>query len=208
VVRKVERALQPAMATAMDSAERRSHERGFSLAETMISVGLLTTISLSVAQLFAVAANANLDARRQTATAILAAQKMEQLRGLAWGFDTTAGLGIPLSDTTTDLSADPPGAGGRGLNPSPPDSLAVSTPGYADYLDAHGQRVGSGSGPPPNTAYVRRWSIQPLPTDPDDTLVLQVMVTPVGRELAAVGSPRRRMPGETWLVSLKIRKGR
>jgi hypothetical protein len=174
----------------------------------MISVGLLATVSLSVAQLFAVAANANLSARRQTSTVIFAAQKMEQLRGLAWGFDARAGLGIPISDTTTDLSADPPGTGGRGLNPSPPESLVVSTPGYVDYLDAHGRWVGSGSSPTPGTAYVRRWSIQPLPTNPNDTLVLQVMVTPVGRELAAVRNPRRRMPGETWLVSLKTRTGR
>ena len=62
------------------------------------------------------AAQANLGAKWQTSTAILATEKMEQLRGLTWGFDNT-GLGLPLSDTTTDLCYDPPTNNGLGPQP-------------------------------------------------------------------------------------------
>lgn len=190
----------------MASARLQSSERGFSIIETMIAVGLLTTISLSVAQLFAVAAKRNLDARARTSTAILAVQKMEQLRELTWGFDTS-GLGLPLSDTTTDLSADPPSAGGRGLNPSPLGTLDSNTPGYVDYIGVYGDWVGNGASPPPNTVFIRRWSVEPLPTNPNNTLILQVMVTHLRTEARGVGTgPRRRLPDDSWLVTVKTRK--
>ncbi len=190
----------------MASARSKSSERGFSLIETMIAIGLLTTISLSVAQLFAVAATRNLDARAQTSTAILAVQKMEQLRGLTWGFDTT-GLGLPLSDMTTDLSTDPPSANGRGLNPSPLGTLDGNTPGYVDYIDVYGDWVGTGASPPTNTTFIRRWSVEPLPTNPNNTLILQVLVTPSRTEAMGAGTgPRRRLPNDSWLVTVKTRK--
>ncbi len=190
----------------MASARLKSSERGFSIIETMIAVGLLTTISLSVAQLFAVAASRNLDARAQTSTAILAVQKMEQLRGLTWGFDTT-GLGLPASDTTTDLSTDPPSASGGGLNPSPLGTLDGNTPGYVDYIDVYGDWVGTGASPPPNTTFIRRWSVEPLPTNPNNTLILQVLVTPLRTEAMGAGTgPRRRLPDDSWLVTVKTRK--
>ena len=190
----------------MASARLKSSERGFSIIETMIAVGLLTTISLSVAQLFAVAAKRNLDARAQTSTTILAVQKMEQLRGLTWGFDTT-GLGLPVSDTTTDLSVDPPSASGGGLTPSPTGTLDGNTPGYVDYIDVYGDWVGTGASPPTNTTFIRRWSVEPLPTNPNNTLILQVLVTPSRTEAMGAGTgPRRRLPDDSWLVSVKTRK--
>ncbi len=190
----------------MASAKSKSSERGFSIIETMIAVGLLTTVSLSVAQLFAVAAKRNLDARAQTSTAILAVQKMEQLRGLTWGFDTI-GLGLPLSDTTTDLSTDPPSANGRGLNPSPLGTLDGNTPGYVDYIGVYGDWVGNGASPSPNTTFIRRWSVEPLPTNPNNTLILQVLVTHLRTEARGAGTgPRRRLPDDSWLVTVKTRK--
>ena len=57
---------------------------GFSLAEVLISMGILTAVSLGVAQLFAVSTRANLVARGQTSTTAMAEQKMEQLRSLTW----------------------------------------------------------------------------------------------------------------------------
>lgn len=192
----------------MDSARSRSSEHGFSLIEVLVSIGLLTVVSLSVGQLFAVATTANLNARGQTSTAILAAQKMEQLRGLTWGFDVATGLGLPLSDTATDLSTDPASAtGGRGLNPSPAGTLDSNTPGYVDYLDARGNWVGTGAAPPPGTIYIRRWAVEPLPTNPNNTLVLQVLVTTLRREIRHTGSgPRQRLMDDTRLVSVKTRK--
>jgi type II secretory pathway pseudopilin PulG len=181
--------------------------RGFSLAEVLISMGILTAVSLGVAQLFAVSTRANLVARGQTSTTAMAEQKMEQLRSLTWGFDPD-GQGLPLSDTTSNLAVDPPAATGAGLNPSPVDSLEQNTPGYVDFLDAHGSHVGTGLTPPGSAAYIRRWSIRPLPTNPNNTLVFQVLVTPVANEGSRVGGggPRQRMPGDALLVSVKTRK--
>lgn len=186
-----------------------SSDRGFSLVEVMFAMAILMAVALGVAQLFATATKRNLDAKGQTSTAALAAQKMEQLRGLTWGFDT-AGLGLPLSDTTTDLSVDPPTNTGAGLNPSPASTLQSSIPGYVDYLDQFGNWVGTGATPPANAYYIRRWSIEPLPTNPNNTLVLQVMVTTVrteqSRAAAAGGGERWRMTDDAWIVSVKTRK--
>lgn len=170
---------------------------------------ILMAVALGVAQLFGAATKANLNARGQTSTATLAAEKMEQLHGLTWGFDTS-GLGLPLSDTTTDLSVDPPTNTGGGLNPSPGGTLKYSTPGYVDYLNQFGTWVGTGSTPPPTAYYIRRWSIEPLPTNPNNTLVLQVLVTSVvtenSRQAGASGGERWRMNDDAWVVSVRTRK--
>jgi len=181
--------------------------KGFSLAEVLVSMGLLTTVSLGVAQLFAVSTRANHIARGQTSTTAMAEQKMEQLRALTWGFDIN-GDGLPVSDTTTDLSVDPSSGAGAGLNPSPTTSLDQNTAGYVDYLDEHGVYVGTGTTPPDGSVFIRRWSIQPLPTNPNNTIVLQVLVTPIVNEAARTGSPgpRRRLAGDAVLVSVKTRK--
>ena len=92
--------------TGINQAMSRSDDPGFSLIEVIVSVGLLAVVSLGVAELFAAATDATVSAKEQTTTAILAGQKMEQLRGLAWGFEP--GSGLPVSDTTTDLTLDPP----------------------------------------------------------------------------------------------------
>ncbi len=185
-----------------------SSSRGFSLVEVMIAMGLLTIVSLGVAQLFAVATRANQVAKGQTSTTALAEQKLEQLRSLTWGYDTE-GQGLPVSDTSTNLAVDPPTANGGGLNPSPSDSLATSQTNYVDYLDGNGQYVATGTTIPPEAVYVRRWSIQPLPTNPNNTLIVQVLVTPVSNERIrqGVGSGTlRRLPGDALLISVKTRK--
>ena len=184
-------------------------ERGFSLIEVVFSLSILMAVCLGVAQLFTVATRANLGAKGQTSTSILAAQKMEQLRGLTWGFDDT-GLGLPLTDTTTDLTQDPPTNSGSGLNPSPPGTLQANTAGFVDYLDQYGNWVGGGASTPPPTAYyIRRWSIEPLPTNPNNTLIFQVMVTTVtteGGANRATNQARWRLTNDAWIVSVKTRK--
>ncbi|MEO6212118.1 MAG: prepilin-type N-terminal cleavage/methylation domain-containing protein [Vicinamibacterales bacterium] len=184
-----------------------SSSRGFSLVEVLISMGLLTVVSLGVAQVFAISTRANQVAKGQTSTTVLAEQKMEQLRGLTWGFDTL-GQGLPVSDTSTSLSVYPPTATGAGLNPSPVDTLDQNRAGHVDFLDAHGTYVGTGTTVPVSASYIRRWSIQPLPTNPNNTLILQVLVTPVSNEAGRVSGPgpRQRMAGDAVLVSIKTRK--
>ena len=186
-----------------------SSSSGFSLTEVLVAMGILTTVSLGVAQLFAVSARANVTAKGQTSTTALAEQKMEQLRSLTWVYDA-AGQGLPVSDTATNLAVEPPTQSGGGLNPSPSNALEANTPGYVDFLDAHGAYVGTGTVTPANASYIRRWSIQPLPTNPNNTLVLQVLVTPAANEASRVPGPatRQRMPGDSLIVSVKTRKAR
>jgi prepilin-type N-terminal cleavage/methylation domain-containing protein len=184
-----------------------SNSRGFSLVEVLVAMGLLTAVSLGVAQLFALSTRANVIAKGQTSTTAMAEQKLEQLRGLTWGFDLQ-GQGLPVSDTTTNLTVTPPTHDGSGLNPSPSDSLEQNTDGFVDFLDGGGQWVGTGNTPPANAVYIRRWSIQPLPTNPNNTLVIQVLVTPVTSEQARVASAytRTRMAGDALLVTVRTRK--
>src|SRR6185436_13568654 len=184
-----------------------SSSRGFSLIEVLVAMGLLTAVSLGVAQLFALSTRANVMAKGATSTTAMAEQKLEQLRGLTWGFDT-AGQGLPVSDTTTNLTVTPPTHDGSGLNPSPSDSLEQNTNGFVDFLDGAGGWVGTGSTPPQTAVYIRRWSIQPLPTNPNNTLVVQVLVTPVTNEQARIQSAytRTRMAGDALLVTVRTRK--
>jgi len=192
-----------------NSPGRTRDDNGFSLVEVLIAMVVLTTVSLGVAQMFGYAIGTNVAARSQTSTATLAMQKMEQLRGLTWGYDTeTSKLGLPLSDTTSDLSTATPSTGGPGLNPSPTNALDTNLTYYCDFLDQFGNWVGNGTAPPATGAmYVRRWSIEPLPTNPNNTLVLQVLVTTLAVETArGASSPRRRLPGDGWILSVKTRK--
>jgi prepilin-type N-terminal cleavage/methylation domain-containing protein len=184
-----------------------STNRGFSLVEVVVAMGILTIVSLGVAQLFAASTRINVVAKSQTSTTMLAEQKLEQIRSLTWGFDTN-GEGLPVSDTTSDLTVYPTTQDGSGLNPSPTDSLEHNTAGFVDFVDAGGTWVGTGDTPPGTAVYIRRWSIQPLPTNPNNTLVIQVLVTPTANEMARkqTSNPRVRMPGDTLLVTVKTRK--
>ena len=56
------------------------HAEGFSLVESLIACGVLAAGVLSVVQLFALAAAMSVTSRQTTAAAILAAQKLEELR--------------------------------------------------------------------------------------------------------------------------------
>jgi prepilin-type N-terminal cleavage/methylation domain-containing protein len=182
-------------------------EAGFSLIEVLTSTAILATVSLGVAQMFIYASAQTRGGKVESSATILAEQKLEQLRSLTWGFDTE-GLGLPVSDTTTNLAKFPPDQTGGGLNPSPANVMEQNTAGYVDFLDQHGAYLGTGTTPPDNTVYIRRWSIEPLPTNPNNTLVLQVFVTTKDQEQrrGAVSNKRWKLPGDAWLVSVKTRK--
>ena len=173
----------------------------------MVATLLLATALVSTAQLMVVATRANMASQRATFASTLAQEKMEQLRGLAWGFDD---LGLPVNDFTSNITVDPPAPnGGTGLSPSPGDSLAGNTVGYVDYLDRSGSSLGGGGTPPQNTTYVRRWSVEPLPTNPNNTLILQVMVFNLrDRANSGSGPVLDRVQDEARLVSVKTRKSR
>src|SRR6478736_10089132 len=93
---------------------RSSNDQGFSLIEVVVAMGLLTVVSLGVAQLFAASTRSNIIARGQTSTTMLAEQKIEQIRALTWGFDSS-GEGLPVSDTTSNLTKYPTDQSGTGM---------------------------------------------------------------------------------------------
>ena len=134
-------------------------DRGFTLLEVLVATTLLFVAVAALAGLSVMATQANAHAKTTTFAALLAARKIEELRALSWGYDA---LGNPRSDS--------------GLAASPSDALDQNTSGYCDFLDPGGALLGGGTSPPTQTAFVRRWSIQPLPSNPANVLVVQVVV--------------------------------
>ena len=181
-----------------------SGESGFSLIEVLIATLILAIALVSLAQLFALSTKSNMGARNTTYTAVLAQQKLEELRSLTWGFDT---LGLPISDTASNTAVSPetPG-GGTGLAPSPAGSLGANTDGYVDYVGQFGTKLGGGATPPAGTVYVRRWSVEPLPSNPNNTLILQVLVFRNRDRGAANNGAGTVLTEEARLVTVKTRK--
>ena len=171
----------------------------------MVATGLLATAIVSLAQIFAISTRTNLGSHNSTFAAVLAQQKLEELRSLSWGFDRQ---GLPLSDTTTDTTVTPETAnGGTGLSPSADTAMQSNTTGWVDYVDAYGNKLCcTGTNPPQNATYTRRWMISPLPTNPNNTLVIQVLVTRSRDRGASDLGAVNRLPEEARLITVKTRK--
>lgn len=151
-------------------------ERGVSLLEALVAMGVLVVITGSVAGLLLSSRRAAWEASVRTQATALAADKMERLLSLPWSI---AASGLVISDDSTDLSSDPAENDGSGLMGSPGGTLTADVEGFVDYVDAHGRPIGGGARPPPEAAFVRRWAIEPLLADPADSRVLTVVVLPV-----------------------------
>jgi prepilin-type N-terminal cleavage/methylation domain-containing protein len=171
--------------------------RGFTLIEVMMALTLLTASLLVVAQLMVVAARAGDVSRETTMATALAAQKIEQLRALAWGM---APDDAPSDDFECDVAfwPDRP-SGGSGLALSPPGTLTDNITGYVDYLDATGAWVGAGTSPPGPAAFVRRWSIEVAGFSSPATLLLRVAVL---RRAPPWAAARSGAPG--WLPVIQV----
>jgi type II secretory pathway pseudopilin PulG len=180
-------------------------EAGFTLLEVLVATGILVAAVVALAQMFVLSTQTNTMARKTTYAAVLADQKVEELRALTWGFDTQ---GLPVTDTTTNTSVSPEQPyGGVGLTRSPATALQENTMGYVDFIDNFGAKVSSVDGePPPGTVYIRRWSIEPLPTNPNNTLIIQVLATRWRTRGAADQGKVQRLPEEARVVTVKTRK--
>lgn len=187
-----------------ERADRRGGAAGFGLVEVVIAAGLVVAVAVGVSQIAAVAVRVSYAARVRTISTVLAAQKMEQLRSLAWrhAWSGTPAVRVRLSDVSTDLSSDPPTGDGPGLLPSPPGTLDSNVPFYVDYLDAAGTWAGRGALPPAGAVYLRRWAVHPLVSEPDDVLVLEVLVTTARRTIAETPGAN----AESRLVSVMSRR--
>lgn len=173
--------------------------RGFTLVEVLISLSVLCVAGLGGVQLLALSLEVGTSARLATMTTMLAGVRIEQLRALAFEYDDN---GVRHTDTASDLTTDPPGMSGTGLGGAANDSLAADTPGFVDYLDAHGRWRGNGPAPPPGSAFVRRWSIEPS-APATDLVVVQVLVRPLAS--GSANPITRRARGETRLVTVLAR---
>jgi type II secretory pathway pseudopilin PulG len=181
-------------------------EGGFSLLEVTIASAIMIAGAASLAQLFVMSTRTNVNAKSTSMSTLLAKQKMEQLRGLQWGFDA---LGLPVNDTTSDTTKVPEAqAGGTGLSPSPAGTLNQNIVGWVDYIDQFGASLGGASTTPPaNAIYIRRWSVEPLPTNPNNTLILQVLVTVNGsRANVDTSTSVTRNNAEARVITVKTRK--
>ncbi|MBA2303434.1 MAG: prepilin-type N-terminal cleavage/methylation domain-containing protein [Acidobacteria bacterium] len=172
-------------------------DRGFSLIEVLVAMGVLCVAALGAMQFVAVATGMMSRARTQSLAATLASARMEQLRALRFEFDA----GERVTDLTTNLSTDPPAPGGGGLAPSGSMSLDVNIGGFFDFLDDHGRWLSGGGSAPGGTAFVRRWSVEPADAG-GDLLVLQVLVRPAA---AAGAGAARRVEGEARYTTLRAR---
>jgi prepilin-type N-terminal cleavage/methylation domain-containing protein len=147
-------------------------DTGFTLVEVLIAMALLAVLATGIATLTISATRAVARARAETAAVTIARARLEQLRGLAWGFGS-AQAPRPVSDFSTDLGAAVPQAGGPGLSTTSTTVLDSDVAGHVDYVDMNGRWMGvvmSGG-----ARFVRRWSVQPVASFPD-TLLLQVRV--------------------------------
>jgi type II secretory pathway pseudopilin PulG len=184
--------------------------RGFTLVETVVALALMLTVSVSVS-LALVASRAIAVRDRDQAIGRVAAQaRLTSLTSLA--FRTVAasdGSALTITDTTTDVSGDPPGPGGTGLGESPVGALWRDTSGYADYLDGAGRDLGAAAGARERAAYVRRWTISRQGAGAGEVVTMAVLVAPVSTAAQAEAADPTRVidrPGVVLLRGARVRQ--
>jgi prepilin-type N-terminal cleavage/methylation domain-containing protein len=160
------------------------HADGFTLIELLVAMLVLALLCGGVAALLGQAGRMIARSRAETTAVLLAHNRLEQLRTLAWGFGSAL---MPASgtDLVTDLSTPVPSIGGNGLGGAPPGALDTDVAGFVDYHDQAGRWLGRGPGTPAGTRFVRRWSVAPVAAFPD-LVVLQVRVIDRRTEVADV----------------------
>jgi hypothetical protein len=150
-------------------------EDGITLLDALVATAILVTVTTGVAGLLTWSTRVVAVAGMQTTAVWLAQQKLEQLAALEWSVDEG---GLARSDESTNVAVDPMRASGPGLRASPGAAADVNTPEYVDFTGADGSWRGNAA-PPPDAAFVRRWSVVPLAGDPQNTLVITVSVRPL-----------------------------
>jgi hypothetical protein len=147
---------------------------GFGLAETMVATALLAASIAAIGQLVGLVLLHDQISRDATRAAILAQQKLEELR------------------------SSPAGT----LVWSPAGALVADTGGFVEYLDAAGSPLAGGDADlPAGTRHVRRWSVEPWPDGVAQAALLQVVVVRPSHQ-RATGDDVGRAPGDARLFSI------
>ena len=184
--------------------------RGFTLVEAVVALALVAAVGVSVSTALLASRAMAVHDRDQAIGRVAAQARLATLTSLAFRTIAAAdGSAVAVTDTTTDVSADPPGPGGTGLGASPSDALWRDTPGYVDYLDATGRDLGWGAGARQQAAYVRRWAIGRQGSGAGEVALFAVLVAPVSTAArAAVGDGPRLIdqPGVVLLRGARVRQ--
>lgn len=125
-------------------------ERGVSLIETMVALGILLVVAAGTMPLAIMSLNSTENQGHLTArSAEYAQDKLEQLMALSFG------------DTVTDTRVFPAvPAGGSGLSVGGSSDPAAPVDPYVDYLSADGALLASAGGPPADWFYQRVWRVE------------------------------------------------
>lgn len=168
-------------------------ERGSTLLEAVIGLGLIAVLLVTMASLIAIGRRVTSDARRQTLALALARTRLEQLQSLDFAREPLEAGGIAeVTDLVTDLSGPEPDVGGPGLAGSPADALVQSSAAYADRLDAQGRWLSRDERPA--GAFVRRWRIERVGAGASELALIDVLVAP-----ATTAERLRAAPLDVWL---------
>jgi hypothetical protein len=168
---------------------RLSSARGTTLLETLIGLGLLAVLMVTMAWLLAFGRDVTDTTRRRTLALALARARLAQLEGLAFARATLPSGGVvEVTDLVTDLSGPEPALGGVGLADGPADTLLAPRAFYTDYLDSRGRWTGRDDEARRRAAFVRRWRVRRLRAGSGELVALEVMVAP--QSLAARAEPR------------------
>jgi prepilin-type N-terminal cleavage/methylation domain-containing protein len=185
--------------------------RGFTLIEAVAALALIAVVVVSVSTALVTSRAVAVRARDHTIGVIAARARLSTLDALA--FETAMDAGgavVSVTDTTTDVTVDPPAGGGTGLGESPADALWSDRPGYVDYLDATGRALGTRASDRASAAYVRRWAIGRQGSGPGELATIAVLVAPatVAARAAADGDPTRvrNEPGVVVLRGARVRQ--
>jgi len=168
---------QPIVGSA--SRQTIASEKGTTLIETAIAIGIMSVVLLGLAGMAAMATSltenqGHLNAR----TTEYAQDKMEQLLALTYGDSTSNTAVFPAAPT-----------GGTGLTIGGSSNPATVVAGYVDWLDLNGNLlVSSGTSEPATWYYKRVWQISSAGTN-----LKQVSVTTIVRSSVA----RAQLPQST-----------
>ncbi len=188
-----------------------NESRGFSLIEAVVALALIAVVVVSASTAMVTSRAVAVSGRDHTIGLIAARARLSMLDALA--FETARDAGgavVAVTDTTTDVTVDPPAGGGTGLGESPVDALWTDRPGYVDYLDATGRALGTSAGDRASAAYVRRWAIGRQGSGRGEVATIAVLVAPAtaAARAAAGGDPARvrNQPGVVVLRGARVRQ--